>query len=931
LERETDLAAAEHALGGGGLLIIEGGAGIGKTSLLDAILSATESGPEVLRAHGSELEADFPFGVVRQLFERRIARASRRELTQLLAGPASAVQSFFSSTLPAAPGEDSWFSVLHGLYWLAANLLTLAIDDAHWGDAPSLRWLAYVASRIEGLDLNIIVALRPSEPASQDSQLMSVRAAATTVLRPRLLSRTGVDTIVRNRLGDAATDETCTAVARASGGNPFYVLELLREAADDSADGVQPQPEHFVGRGGEGLSAQVAARLRRLDPSALRLAQSLAILGDGCELRHAAVIAEVDVSTRLEIGVSLVRLDVLSAADPPRFLHPVIRTALEASLDLNGRDAAHRAAARILDHEHARPEVVAAHLVHMRPSGDPWVVERLRSAARAAIDSGAPQSAAALLRRALAEPPTPETRIAVLDEAGHAEMLQGRVSACALLDEAIQLTTDSDQRAARGLQLAEAYGSAFRWVEAVDACDRALQELGDADTALTARLEAQLAVCGLRDSRRAKEAQRVLGRLATRSLSGGAAEAFAVAQAIDGLWFKGRAAQQVAVPLAHAFNVAGPRPENWDLRAPGLWALIVAEGFEAAESTLTAMMTEVERSGSARGKFVTYAIYSLLKLRLGALPESDASARIALRVMQNADFESGLPLGLHVLADVAIEAGDLDEAQSLVDQLPTGDVPSGLGTAHIEPVRGRLLLAQGKPAQALEQFERARSRLSEVVWRLPMHDNGFLHARSGAAMALLQLGDRQRAVDLAESELGDAREFGGARALGIALRVAGLAHGGERGVALLEESASVHSTSPALLERAHSLVEYGGALRRAGKRSAAQEPLAEALDLAARCGARPLATRAREELNATGARPRREWRRGVEALTPSELRVVRLAAEGRTNREIAQKLYVTMKTVEGHLARAYGKLEVSGKADLARLFDDDRAGNLSRA
>jgi DNA-binding NarL/FixJ family response regulator len=109
---------------------------------------------------------------------------------------------------------------------------------------------------------------------------------------------------------------------------------------------------------------------------------------------------------------------------------------------------------------------------------------------------------------------------------------------------------------------------------------------------------------------------------------------------------------------------------------------------------------------------------------------------------------------------------------------------------------------------------------------------------------------------------------------------------------------------------------------------AAREPLAEALDLAARCGARPLAARAREELRAAGARPRREWRTGLEALTPSELRVVRLVAEGRTNREIAHELYVTLKTVEGHLSRAYTKLDISGRGQLSKILagTDLRAG-----
>jgi DNA-binding CsgD family transcriptional regulator len=159
--------------------------------------------------------------------------------------------------------------------------------------------------------------------------------------------------------------------------------------------------------------------------------------------------------------------------------------------------------------------------------------------------------------------------------------------------------------------------------------------------------------------------------------------------------------------------------------------------------------------------------------------------------------------------------------------------------------------------------------------------------------------------------------FGAPRALGIALRAAGLARGGPEGLALLRESVAALDRSPALLERARSMAELGAALRRDGQRSAARDPLARALDLAARCGARPLAARARDELRAAGARPRRPWRTGVDALTPSELRVARLAAEGRSNREIAGELYVTLKAVEGHLARVYAKLGIGGRGQLA--------------
>jgi DNA-binding CsgD family transcriptional regulator len=210
---------------------------------------------------------------------------------------------------------------------------------------------------------------------------------------------------------------------------------------------------------------------------------------------------------------------------------------------------------------------------------------------------------------------------------------------------------------------------------------------------------------------------------------------------------------------------------------------------------------------------------------------------------------------------------------------------------------------------------------SPEVWGTEIRDVGYLHARTGAAQALLRLGERERARDLAQAELAEVKVFGAPRALGIALRVAGLTYGGSKGIELLIDSVASLRNSPAVLERAHSLAELGAALRRDGCRSAAREPLAEGLDLAARCGARPLAARVREELKATGARPRREWRTGLEALSPRELRVVQMAAEGRTNREIAYELYVTLKTIEGHLARAYTKLGIERRHQLSKFFD----------
>jgi DNA-binding CsgD family transcriptional regulator len=612
----------------------------------------------------------------------------------------------------------------------------------------------------------------------------------------------------------------------------------------------------------------------------------------------------------------------LSSDTPPRFIHPVVRDALEASMDSHTRDAAHRSAAHLLHADGASPGQVAAHLIWVRPSRDHWALERLEEAAQSAAESGAPGVAARLLDRALAEPPPDPDRVRILRAAARADASAGRATASERLEEALRQVADPRGRAEIALETAEVYAALFRWADAVDVIDRALAELDGTDEALAARLEGELVVAGLHDARRASRVGPVLARLATRRQAA-PGEALAVAQGMT-RFMACHPVAETADPLEQTLERAGSHVENWDTRAALLWVLVACERFAAVEASLEPLLAEVHRSGSARGFVAAYSTLGLLKLRLGALPEADAAARIALRVLQEGDFAPGLAFAATVLAEVATEAGEYEDAQAVLALLPQSGWTASVGTVLIPSARGRLRLAQGRAADALADFEACLALFSPDVWGMPIRETGYVHARSGAALALVRLGQPERARELADAELADVRLFGAARALGVSLRAAGLAHGGATGLGLLAESVATLEESPALLERARSLAELGAALRRAGQRAKARDSLAQALDLAARCGARPLAVRVREELRAAGARPRREWRTGVEALTPSELRIVRMAADGASNRDIAQELYVTLKTVEGHLARAYAKLGIERRGELAHLLAGEK-------
>jgi DNA-binding CsgD family transcriptional regulator len=301
----------------------------------------------------------------------------------------------------------------------------------------------------------------------------------------------------------------------------------------------------------------------------------------------------------------------------------------------------------------------------------------------------------------------------------------------------------------------------------------------------------------------------------------------------------------------------------------------------------------------------------------GELAEGEADARGALEASARESVMR--PLGVFALVETLTARGELDAADEVFEgyDFSEGAMQSVVFNWTLE-ARGRLRLAQGRPREALADLRMAGERhlTSGLV------NPAYAPWRSGAALALAALGEREEAQALAYEELELARSFGAAPALGIALRCAGVVTGDEGGLALLGEAVAVLERSPARLEHARALVELGAALRRANRRSQARDPLGAGMDLAHHCGAIPLARYARDELASTGARPRRLVLTGVDSLTASELRVARMAAAGLTNREIAQALFVTVKTVQKHLGNTYAKLDVGSREDLAATLGD---------
>jgi DNA-binding CsgD family transcriptional regulator len=925
LEREAELGLIERGLelargGRGTILVIEGPAGIGKTSLMAAAdARARRLGMRSLRARAGQLERDFAFGVVRQLFEPVVLGAKAEERAQVMSGAAALSAALFDvERSPEDVRADPSHGTLHGLFWLTANLadaapLLLAVDDLHWCDEPSLRFLVYLARRLEGLAVLLLAGARPSEPGAASALLDELRSDPVAgVARPQSLSPPGVDALLRAALAVEVDREFAAAIHDWTGGNPLFVHELVRVVR---ARGIAPTPAGTVRLrelAPESVARFVARRLASLGATAAALAAGVAILGEQADLARAAELAGLDQHEAELAARSLRRIDVLRSGEPLAFMHPLVRSTVYDSLEPAERDRMHRRAARLLVCAGAPRQQVAAHLLATRPDGDHALVAPLREAARHAMAEGAPDVAARYLARALAEPPAAEERAAVLLELGTAEARAQPNAAIEHLAQALELTQDDPALGDAAIELAVVLNSLGRVVDAVKTLERVAARVKLPHVGRT--VEAELIWLSgyhpdtheLGQSYLARHREDRGGDCVGRQILGLRASATA------------RAARDPAAALAGAREALAGGVLLREHPAPAfsvpVTVLVLLDRFEEARDVLAAALDKARRTGATYLFTMTSMLRADLWWRLGELAEAEADALNALGPGDT--FVRVFPLS-RCIADVRMERGEITEAAQALDQtaLP-GELAGALSWSVFRTSRGRLRILQGRVQEGIDDLLTAGRWLDALGSRNP----AFCAWRSQAALGLAKLGEGEDAQRLAHEEVALARRWGAPRALGHALTTAGLIADGAPDLELLHEAAAVLADSPAQLVKARAVTELGAALRRRNRRADARAPLATGLELAQRCGAWALAERAREELIATGARPRRAMRTGVDALTPSERRVARLAAGGQTNRDIAQALFVTEKTVETHLSHAYQKLDIHSRSQLANTL-----------
>lgn len=917
-EREALRDGLELAIGGDGrLATIEGPPGIGKTRLVaEAVEQARERGMLTLRARGSPLERGLPYGGVRQLFGPLVRDETLS--AALFDGQAEPARRLFEGD--AAPGEpEGDFQVLNGLLWVTINLCEqrpalLAVDDAQWVDAPSQRFISYLARRLDGIRALIVLAHRTGgvgvDATAEESALAAVDRP---ILHPKPLTKRASAAALRASLGERADDAFCRACHRSSGGNPLLLRELVRTI---EARGIEPsadQVEALAELEQEAVARTVAIRLAQLPPEAGRLAEAAAVLGEGVALRHAAELAGLDLDDAAGAVEELRRMEVLGPGTAITFVHPLVRDALRFGLDPIAAERSHAAAARILERAGAPDDLVAEQLLHAAPAGEAERVQALRRAGRDRISAGDGPAAAEYLRRAVAEPPPSSELPGLLAELGSAEQLFDGDAAIGHLEQSMELTDDPVARAGVAARLVALYPS-HRPEEATGVALDAAERLGDAQPELRRML---LAIAGTGAATRspAGMSPELVAALRVEAESNGAGGRM-VASVLGycDVWRN--------VPSAEVLPRAeGAFEGDWQSAlaltgAPftmGMLSLLAADS-PVAPRAIEEWFGQARRQGFLAKLSGAMMFRAHLHAMRGELDDAADDARDALEAMEASGVRGAAKgYAAAALAEACLERGDLAGATAAIGRGGAADSDAGdIGLHGLLACRARLRAAGGETSVALNETIQLGNRYEELGGRNP----ALLPWRSRAALLLAELGDGERARSLAEEEVELARAWGTPRAIGRALAAAGAVTEGPPGVTLLEEAVAVLDDAPAPLEQARALIALGGARHRSGADAEAREPLRRALEIAGQRGATSLEARARTDLVAAGGRPRRAAAWGPASLTARERRVADLAAGGAANREIAEHLYLTPRTVENHLSSAYRKLGIGSRAEL---------------
>ncbi|WP_328665931.1 AAA family ATPase [Streptomyces sp. NBC_00322] len=886
----------------GTAVIVRGGSGVGKSALLRRVLRrARADGQLVLCATADSLDTPADFGVVHQLLEH-VAEEQLDETVQ------AAIADFQAPYRAAAALTRT------------GRRVVLGIDDLQWADTASVTWLGRLLRRLDGLRITVVTTMGPEVPSGDEHSIGTLLPLFRHRIWLTPLGDTEVGELAEAVLGTEPEPDFVTACRTATGGIPALLHALLRSIrthgaapdADTGADLARYVPAE-VGR-------TLQARLRACGPDAVATAEVAAVLA-GSPTPTADLIACAADMPQPAVEDSLHTLTatglMVRAEGGTAFSCPVLSVAVANEVLPSRRQELHARAARFLIDQGAAWDSVVPHLLNA-PLGQEWAIDALLRAADEAMARGDRAAALGCLQRALREPLPDPVRAQALASLGEAELARCVPSAVHSLRRSLDLATAPGEQAAAARSLSAALFTLDRYPEGLDVLEHVSERIRAAGRVDALRLEIDLVYARLsRTSTAASAMPRLMamdlaeaeGTLVRRPL----AALLSLRSIMDG----GNPADAVAyAQQAMSGGVCPADDESFVYTAPVL-ALAAAGRSDLALAHVDATMDAVRAGGSALRSAYLSTLRAGVNYRVGNVAGCEADAHAAVESLRGVGAGPTTSHSVAMWTDALVKQGRTEEAEQLLaDHGLMGRLNPHWANDFTALVRGRLRMVQGRAREGLADFLHAGARARTRRMAGP----AVLPWRSEAALAHACLGEHEEASALVEEELTLAQAWGIPEVTGVALRARGVITGGSAGAEMLRESIRLLEASTARFSYAQALADCGALVRRNGLPSAAWSVLQQAVSVAKQCGAIAVEAFALEELRAAGYRAESRASRGLEALTRSERRVAKLAAEGMTNKEIAASLFVGLRTVEVHLSKAYHKLGISGRAGLAEAL-----------
>ncbi|WP_262384648.1 LuxR family transcriptional regulator [Actinoplanes teichomyceticus] len=910
VERQDAMAAmdrllAESATGHGRVAVVHAPPGGGKTQFLHSVLQRIGlSDALVLRATALRHERTAPFGVASQLFQtHRISRPDQDEFGSSLAAMAQA-----AGDRAAAAARTA--AALHRIGGRLADLaqhrpLVIGIDGLHDVDEPSLRFLASILPRLR--DTRALVVLtddarrRPVDPALHAELLQQPNAYRIDL---PLLTRTGIDRVLTDRLGAARAAELGPSFAALCGGNPMILQALIGNYHADR------RPPWGYGRALVGC-------LSRGEPELRAVARALAVLGAHTSPQRLARLSGLSAET---CAGALRTLDTAGLLDGGAFRHPSAADDVLDDMPADERSALRLRAAEQLSSEGAPAITVAHHLVVSANADSPWAGDVLVDAARHALAAHQPRAAADYLELAQRTP---------ADERSQASLrawlnrLRWQLQPPCTAHSLTRLVADAEAGHTTPGDLMDllwtlAWHGDQETAEKLLAAARSRPDRRD-DTGAAALASVPVWLAGLFATRPEGDAGHPAPATGPAHADDLPRAPWQTAAALTGALLRGDAAH-VADHAEGVLTTAGPAYRslwNGEEALLALLGLVYVDALERAAGWCGHLLAEAERLRTPLWQAAFTAVRAEVALREGSLPDAAAIAAEALDLLPRGSWGTmlGLPVSTLVLAKVRM--GRYDEAGALLSEpMPEAVLRTRYG-AHLLHARGQHRLVTGNPRAALGDF----LRCGELLRRWSAHGIVPVPWRVAAAEASVQVGNHRQADRLLRDEAGRLPALG-PRARGLSLRVLAAASPAtdrpgllEQAVAALKECGDQFEVARALAElsRAYQEVEDQGNARRAARmawplaRASAAEPLSSEIAPAAGT-ATANAKRGGDGSKADRGRP--------QPLTARETHVAALAGRGYTNQEIAAQLLITPSTVEQHLTRVFRKLKVKGRQQL---------------